>query len=65
MLSVWKRFSPHLVEAFVARLSAILSWDRTAAEEAIRIRTALSAKGTAVGGDDTMIAGHALRRTAC
>jgi tRNA(fMet)-specific endonuclease VapC len=49
-----------LVETFVVRLSAILSWDRAAAEEAIRIRTALSAKGTPIGGNDTMIAGHAI-----
>ena len=49
-----------LVEAFVARLSAILPWDRTAAEEAIRIRTDLAAKGTPIGGNDTMIAGHAI-----
>jgi tRNA(fMet)-specific endonuclease VapC len=49
-----------LVEAFVARLSAIVSWGRTAAEEAIRIRAALSAKRTPIGGNDTMIAGHAI-----
>jgi tRNA(fMet)-specific endonuclease VapC len=49
-----------LVEAFVARVSAIVAWDRTAAEEALRIRTALSAKGTPIGGNDTMIAGHAV-----
>jgi tRNA(fMet)-specific endonuclease VapC len=49
-----------LVEAFVARLSAIVSWDRTAAEEAIRVRTVLSAKGTPIGGNDIMIVGHAI-----
>jgi tRNA(fMet)-specific endonuclease VapC len=49
-----------LVEAFVARLSAILPWDRAAAEEAIRIKTELAAKGTPIGGNDTMIAGHAM-----
>jgi tRNA(fMet)-specific endonuclease VapC len=49
-----------LVEAFVARLSAILPWDRSAAEEAARVRRDLGAKGTPIGGNDTMIAGHAL-----
>jgi tRNA(fMet)-specific endonuclease VapC len=61
--TIGRKASPRhaaLVEAFVARLSAIVPWDRTAAEEAIRIRTALSAKGTPIGGNDTMIAGHAI-----
>jgi tRNA(fMet)-specific endonuclease VapC len=49
-----------LIEAFVARLSAILPWDRVAAEEATRVRRDLNAKGTPIGGNDTMIAGHAL-----
>jgi tRNA(fMet)-specific endonuclease VapC len=49
-----------LVEAFVARLSTILAWDRMAAEEALRIRKELAAKGTPIGGNDTMIAGHAI-----
>jgi tRNA(fMet)-specific endonuclease VapC len=49
-----------LVEAFTARLSAVLPWERAAAEEAMRIRKDLAAKGTPIGGNDTMIAGHAL-----
>lgn len=49
-----------LVEAFVARLSTILPWDRAAAEQAMRLRRDLSAKGTPIGGNDVMIAGHAL-----
>jgi tRNA(fMet)-specific endonuclease VapC len=49
-----------LIEAFVARLSVILPWDRAAAEEAMRIKRDLSAKGTPIGGNDAMIAGHAL-----
>lgn len=49
-----------LVEAFVSRLSAILPWERMAAEEAMRIGKDLRAKGTPIGGNDTMIAGHAL-----
>ena len=49
-----------LVAAFVARLSAVLPWEQAAAEEAMRIRQDLAAKGTPIGGNDTMIAGHAL-----
>ena len=49
-----------LVEAFVARLSTILPWERAAAEQAMRVRRDLSAKGTPIGGNDVMIAGHAL-----
>ena len=49
-----------LVESFINRLSAVLPWDRTAAEESMRVRRDLAAKGTPIGGNDTMIAGHAL-----
>jgi tRNA(fMet)-specific endonuclease VapC len=49
-----------IVEAFVARLSTILPWERSAAEEAARVKWDLAAKGTPIGGNDTMIAGHAL-----
>ncbi len=49
-----------LVEAFVARLSAILPWDTAAAEQATRIKRDLADKGTPIGANDTMIAGHAL-----
>jgi tRNA(fMet)-specific endonuclease VapC len=49
-----------LVEAFVARLSAIAPWDSAAAEEAMNIRKELAARGTPIGANDAMIAGHAL-----
>jgi tRNA(fMet)-specific endonuclease VapC len=61
--TIGKNASPRhaaLVEAFVARLSAILPWEREAAEEAMRIRRDLGGKGTPIGGNDSMIAGHAL-----
>jgi tRNA(fMet)-specific endonuclease VapC len=61
--TIGRRASPRhaaLAEAFVARLSAILPWDREAAERATRIRKELEAKGTPIGANDTMIAGHAL-----
>lgn len=49
-----------LVEAFVSRLSAILPWDAASAQRAMLIKQDLLAKGTPIGGNDTMIAGHAL-----
>jgi tRNA(fMet)-specific endonuclease VapC len=49
-----------LVESFASRLSAILPWEREAAEQAMRIRRDLGAKGTPIGGNDSMIAAHAL-----
>ena len=49
-----------LVEAFVARLSTVLPWDAAAAERATRIKQGLAAKGTPIGSNDIMIAGHAL-----
>lgn len=49
-----------LVGAFVTRLSAILPWDAEAAECAVAIRRKLAARGMPIGGNDTMIAGHAL-----
>ncbi len=61
--TIGKNASPRhaaLVDAFLARLSAILPWERSAAEEATRIRKELAKAGTPIGGNDTMIAGHAL-----
>jgi tRNA(fMet)-specific endonuclease VapC len=61
--TIGRRASPRhaaLVEAFLARVSTILPWDRQAAEEATRIQQDLAARGTPIGGNDTMIAGHAL-----
>jgi tRNA(fMet)-specific endonuclease VapC len=49
-----------LVGAFVARLSAILPWEAAAAEKAAQIKQDLTAKGTPIGGNNMMIAGHAL-----
>src|SRR5208282_3069386 len=61
--TIGRNASPHhagLVEAFVARLSAILPWERSVAEEAMRVKRDLRAKGTPIGGNDAMIAGHAI-----
>jgi len=61
--TIGKNASPRhagLVESFVSRLSAVLPWERAAAEETTRIRKDLAARGTPIGGNDSMIAGHAL-----
>jgi tRNA(fMet)-specific endonuclease VapC len=47
-----------LVDAFCARLDAILPWDR-AADATTDIRVALRLAGTPIGPNDTAIAGHA------
>ncbi len=49
-----------LVEAFVSRVSDIMPWDAAAAEQAARIRQKLTAAGKLIGGNDILIAGHAL-----
>lgn len=49
-----------LVEAFCARLDAILPWDRTAVDATTEIKVALRQIGTPIGPNDTAIAGHAM-----
>ena len=49
-----------LVDAFCARLDAVLPWDRTAIDATTNIRVALRLAGTPIGPNDTAIAGHAI-----
>lgn len=49
-----------LVDAFCARLNAILPWDRAAVDATTGIKAALAAAGTPIGPNDTAIAGHAI-----
>jgi len=49
-----------LVEAFCARLDAILPWDRPAVDATTEIKVALRLAGTSIGPNDTAIAGHAI-----
>lgn len=49
-----------LVDAFCARLDAVLPWDRAAVDATTFIRMALHAAGTPIGPNDTGIAGHAV-----
>nr|WP_172691745.1 PIN domain-containing protein [Serratia marcescens]SAY46531.1 tRNA(fMet)-specific endonuclease VapC [Serratia marcescens] len=61
--AIGKKASPRhaqLVDAFCARLDAILPWDRTAVEATTEIKAALAAAGTPIGPNDTAIAGHAI-----
>jgi tRNA(fMet)-specific endonuclease VapC len=61
--TIGRRASPRhaaLVEAFLARVSAILPWDSHAARQAAGVRRDLLSRGTPIGGNDMMIAGHAL-----
>lgn len=61
--AVGKKASPRhaqLVDAFCARLDAVLAWDRAAVDATTEIKVALAAAGTPVGPNDTAIAGHAI-----
>ncbi|WP_259142831.1 PIN domain-containing protein [Enterobacter sp. SLBN-59] len=49
-----------LVDAFAARLDAILPWDRAAVDATTEIRVALHLAGTPIGPNDAAIAGHAI-----
>jgi len=49
-----------LVDAFCARLDAILPWDRAAVDATTDVKVALRLDGTPIGTNDTAIAGHAI-----
>lgn len=48
------------IRAFCDRLSSVLAWDRPAADEFARLQARLLDAGTPIGGNDAMIAAHAL-----
>ncbi|ECJ7360914.1 type II toxin-antitoxin system VapC family toxin [Salmonella enterica] len=61
--TIGKKASPHhaqLVDAFCARLDAILPWDKMAVDATTEVKAALAAAGTPIGPNDTAIAGHAI-----
>ncbi|ROR09941.1 type II toxin-antitoxin system VapC family toxin [Erwinia sp. JUb26] len=65
--SIGKKASPRhalLVDAFCARLDAILPWDRAAVAATTEIKVQLTALGTPIGPNDTAIAGHAIASSA-
>ena len=59
-----KRKHRKLVSGFVERLDEILPWDAGAAETFATLQAYLYKKGSPIGLNDTMIAGHALSRDA-
>ncbi|MGL6019273.1 MAG: type II toxin-antitoxin system VapC family toxin [Gibbsiella quercinecans] len=61
--AIGKKAAPRhaqLVDAFCARLDAILPWDRAAVDATTEIKATLAAAGTPIGPNDAAIAGHAL-----
>lgn len=58
-----KKASPKMkviVAEFVERLDAVLPWDKIAVECSTSIKKALETKGTPIGHNDILIAGHAV-----
>lgn len=51
---------PDIVKEFVDRLDAVLSWDKKAVEVTTLIKKQLDSKGTPIGHNDTLIAGHCI-----
>ncbi|MCV5714766.1 VapC toxin family PIN domain ribonuclease, partial [Escherichia coli] len=49
-----------LVDAFCARLDAILPWDRAAVDATTEVKVALRLAGTPIGPNDTAIDGKAI-----
>ena len=61
--AIGKKSSPKhnvIVDEFMARIDAVLAWDKGAVEATAQIKKYLSDKGTTIGNNDTMIAGHAV-----
>ncbi|WP_333849635.1 PIN domain-containing protein [Leclercia sp.] len=61
--AIGKKASPRhglLVDAFCARLDAVLAWDRAAVDATAEIKAALATAGTPIGPNDAAIAGHAI-----
>jgi len=61
--AIGKKSSPRhniLVDEFMARIDAVLAWDLDAVDATAKIKKSLNDKGTPIGTNDTMIAGHAV-----
>ena len=44
----------------MARIDAVLAWNKCAVEASAKIKKILSGQGNLIGNNDTMIAGHAI-----
>ena len=53
-----------LIDEFVERVDAVLSWDQRAVDATVKVMSQLRKAGTPIGPNDTAIAGHAIA-TAC
>ena len=49
-----------IVDEFMARIHAVLAWDKGAVEATAQIKKHLSDQGIPIGINDTMIAGHSV-----
>jgi len=61
--AIGKKSSPKhniIVDEFMARVDSILAWGESAVDATVKIKKILSDKGTPIGNNDTMIAGHAI-----
>ena len=61
--AIGKKSSPKhnaIVDEFMDRVDAILAWGYKAVDATVIIKKELSDKGTPIGSNDTMIAGHAV-----
>lgn len=61
--AIGKKSSPKhnaIVDEFMNRIDAVLAWDLNAVDATVKVKKTLSDKGTPIGNNDTMIAGHAI-----
>jgi tRNA(fMet)-specific endonuclease VapC len=58
-----KKASPKIagvVSEFIERLDGVLAWDKAAVESSTTVKADLESRGTPIGHNDTLIAGHAI-----
>ena len=61
--AIGKKASPKhniIVDEFMERIDGVLPWDQSAVDSTAVVKKALNDKGTPIGNNDTMIAGHAI-----
>jgi tRNA(fMet)-specific endonuclease VapC len=49
-----------VVSDFIERLDGVLAWDKAAVESSTIVKADLESRGTPIGHNDTLIAGHAI-----
>ena len=61
--AIGKKASPKhnlVVDEFIERVDSILPWGKEAVDASTTIKKELSGRGTPIGNNDTLIAGHAI-----